>query len=49
MKKNYLKQLTKEKIMERDNVFEEFDLDPSDPDSIDKLIDICNPEEDEDE
>ena len=27
----------------RDNVFEEFGLDPSDPDSIDELIDICNP------
>ena len=35
--------------MERDIIFEEFGLDPSDPDSIDKLIDICNPEEDEDE
>ena len=35
--------------MERDNIFEEFDLDPSDPDSIDKLIDICNLQEDDDE
>jgi len=26
-----------------DNVFEEFGLDPSDPDSIDELIDTCNP------
>ena len=26
-----------------DNIFEEFGLDPSDPDSIDELIDACNP------
>ena len=34
-------------MIERDNIFEEFDLDPSDPDSIDKLIEICNPDEEE--
>ena len=27
-----------------DNIFEEFGLDPSDPDSIDELIDTCNPQ-----
>ena len=36
-------------MIERDNIFEEFDLDASDPDSIDKLIDLCNPDEEEDE
>jgi len=34
-------------MIERDNVFEEFGLDPSNPDSIDKLIEICNPDEDD--